>query len=203
MLALIISMFSFSLSMSISPGPVNLTILNSSMNYGLRQTWGFISGATIGFTALLASVCFGLYQIIVMYPLLLDAIALFGTALLVWIGWNILKAKTDAIDVENLEHQRVPTFMKGALMQWLNPKAWIAAVSGTALFSASAQPKALAIFVLIYFLTCYFSLLIWGYAGDKLAHFLNEPIKARIFNVVMGTLLIGIALHMYWSHFML
>lgn len=196
-------MFTFSLSMSISPGPVNLTILNSSMNYGLRRTWGFISGATIGFTALLASVCFGLYQIIALYPVLLDLITILGTMLLVWIGWNISKAKPNTIDVETLEQRSVPTFMQGALMQWLNPKAWIAAVSGTALFSASTQPKALVIFVLIYFVTCYVSLWIWGYAGHKLAHFLNEPRKAKIFNIFMGALLILIALHMCWSHFIL
>ena len=54
MLSLIVSMFIFSLSMSISPGPVNLTILTSSMNYGVKATFAFISGATIGFTLLLA-----------------------------------------------------------------------------------------------------------------------------------------------------
>lgn len=47
MLSLIVSMFIFSLSMSISPGPVNLTILTSSMNYGVKATFAFISGATI------------------------------------------------------------------------------------------------------------------------------------------------------------
>lgn len=98
MLALIFSMFTFSLSMSISPGPVNLTILSSSMNFGVRKTFAFISGAAIGFTALLAAVCFGLYQIILSYPVLLDAIALLGTALLVWIGWNILSAKGEKFE---------------------------------------------------------------------------------------------------------
>lgn len=79
-------MITFSLSMSISPGPVNLTILSSSMNYGAKKTFTFISGATVGFTLLLATVCFGLYQVIAMYPILLDIITVLGTVLLVWIG---------------------------------------------------------------------------------------------------------------------
>lgn len=171
MISLILAMFSFSLSMSISPGPVNLTILSSSMNYGLRKTFAFISGATIGFTALLMAVCFGLYQIIVSFPILLDAITLLGTGLLIWIGWNILRAEGTAIETDSDDLNKVPTFMQGALMQWLNPKAWIAAVSGTALFSASHQIIYLALFVVIYFLVCYLSLIIWGYAGEKLAAF--------------------------------
>lgn len=202
MLALIFSMFTFLLSMSISPGPVNLTILSSSMNFGVRKTFAFISGATIGFTALLAAVCFGLYQIILLYPVLLDAIALLGTALLVWIGWNILSAKGEKIRTDHKDLEKIPNFTQGALMQWLNPKAWIAAVSGTALFSASENSVYLALFVLIYFMVCYVSLWLWGYAGEKLAHFLNVGNRARIFNRVMGSLLIVIAIQMCLTYFL-
>ena len=91
--------------------------------------------------------------------------------------------------------------MQGALLQWLNPKAWIAAVSGTALFSASHNALYLFLFILIYFVVCYLSLLIWGYAGQKLAVFLNQGSRMRVFNMVMGVLLMFIALQMSWSHF--
>ena len=202
MLSLILSMFTFSLSMSISPGPVNLAILSSSMNYGVKRTFAFISGATIGFTALLAAVCFGLYQILVLYPILLDVITLLGTALLVWMGWNILKAKGESIQVQANEVERIPTFLQGTLMQWLNPKAWIAAVAGTALFSISKLEYALAIFVMIYFVVCYVSLWLWGVAGEKMADFLNVGNRARVFNMIMGAVLIGIALKMCMEHFL-
>ena len=202
MFSLILAMFTFSLSMSISPGPVNFTILTSSMNYGAKRTFAFISGATIGFTLLLASVCFGLYQVIVIYPVLLDVITVLGTALLVWIGWNIFRASGEAIQPESIDHLKIPTFIQGAMMQWLNPKAWIAAVAGTALFSASTYPFALLLFILIYFIVCYLSLMIWGIAGEKLADFLNVGNRARIFNIIMGLVLIGISLKMCWLHFL-
>ncbi|MDR0236052.1 LysE family translocator [Acinetobacter sp.] len=201
MLSLIVSMFIFSLSMSISPGPVNLTILTSSMNYGVKATFAFISGATIGFTGLLASVCFGLYQIIVAYPILLDLITVLGTALLLWIGFNILRAKGITISTQSTEQIQIPTFMQGALMQWLNPKAWIAAVAGTGLFSTGSIENPLLIFVLIYFVVCYLSLLLWGVVGEKLANFLNTGNRARIFNVAMGLILILISLEMCWTYF--
>ena len=91
--------------------------------------------------------------------------------------------------------------MQGALMQWLNPKAWIAAVAGTALFSASAYSFALALFILIYFSVCYLSLLIWGIAGEKLAVFLNIGNRARVFNMMMGLALIIISVEMCLRHF--
>ena len=201
MLSLIVSMFIFSLSMSISPGPVNLTILTSSMNYGVKATFAFISGATIGFTLLLASVCFGLYQMIVIYPVLLDVITILGTVLLLWIGLNILRAEGTVISSQSQDEVKIPTFIQGALMQWLNPKAWIAAVAGTGLFSTGHIHAVLLIFVVIYFVVCYLYLLLWGIAGEKLASFLNTGNRARLFNIVMGVLLILISLEMCWRYF--
>lgn len=201
MLSLIVSMFIFSLSMSISPGPVNLTILTSSMNYGVKATFTFISGATIGFTLLLASVCFGLYQMIVIYPVLLDVITILGTVLLLWIGLNILRAKGTVISSQPHDEAKIPTFIQGALMKWLNPKAWIAAVAGTGLFSTGHIHAVLLVFVAIYFVVCYLSLLLWGIAGEKLASFLNTGNRARLFNIVMGVLLILISLEMCWRYF--
>jgi threonine/homoserine/homoserine lactone efflux protein len=201
MLSLIVSMFIFSLSMSISPGPVNLTILTSSMNYGVKATFAFISGATIGFTLLLASVCFGLYQMIMIYPVLLDVITILGTVLLLWIGLNILRAKGTVISSQSQDEVKIPTFIQGALMQWLNPKAWIAAVAGTGLFSTGHIHTVLLVFVVIYFVVCYLSLLLWGIVGEKLASFLNTGNRARLFNIVMGLLLILISLEMCWRYF--
>ena len=201
MISLLFAMFTFSLSMSISPGPVNITILNSSMNYGLSRTWAFISGATIGFSLLLATVCFGLYQVIEQYPILVHVITALGTALLLWMGWKIASAKGQSIETDQPELSNAPTFMQGFLLQWLNPKAWIAAVSGTALFSASQNAFYLSLFVLIYFVVCYLSLFIWGYVGEKLAIFLNQGSRMRFFNLLMGVLLMIIAVQMSWSHF--
>lgn len=192
-------MFTFSLSMSISPGPANIAILSSSMNYGFKLTLAFISGATIGFTLLLAAVCFGLYQIIVIYPILLDIFTVLGTLLLVWIGWNIFRAKAEKISVK--DNAQIPTFMQGALLQWLNPKAWIAAVAGTAIFSSEHSAYILLLFVLIYFVVCYLSLMVWGIVGEKLAVFLNQGERAHIFNMLMGIVLIMISLQMCWGYF--
>lgn len=179
MFTLAFAMIIFSLSMSISPGPINLTILSTSMNYGFKRSLAFSSGATIGFTLLLIVVCFGLYQIILQFPMLLDIIAILGTILLVWIAWQMMSAKGEAISVDQQTLKSVPSFMQGALMQWLNPKAWIAAVSGTALFSASQNSMDLVVFILIYFVVCYISLIIWGIVGSQLAVLLNTPYRAK------------------------
>ncbi|TCM60677.1 threonine/homoserine/homoserine lactone efflux protein [Acinetobacter calcoaceticus] len=197
---LIFSMFSFALSMSISPGPVNFTILSSAMNYGFKNTIAFLSGATIGFTALLAAVCFGLFQLLHGYPIFLDALSIFGAALLMWMGWGIFRA--DPTQVQAQQQSQAPGFFYGVMMQWLNPKAWIAAFTGTAIFSVRQSTTDLMLFVLIYFVVCYVSLLIWAILGEKMALFLNQGQRMRIMNRIMGIILIAIALDIGMSRFL-
>ena len=83
-LAIILSMFVFSLSMSISPGPVNITILSTSLNHGFIKTFPFISGATIGFVLLLISVGFGFYKIINTYPIIFRLLEFLGAFFIIY-----------------------------------------------------------------------------------------------------------------------
>lgn len=59
-----LTMFIFSLTLSFSPGPVNMVIISSGAVHGFRKTFSFVSGATIGFTLLLIFICFGFYAAI-------------------------------------------------------------------------------------------------------------------------------------------
>ena len=52
-MSLFLSMAAFALAMSISPGPVNIVALSAGARYGVRASMRHVSGATIGFTALL------------------------------------------------------------------------------------------------------------------------------------------------------
>lgn len=51
---LVFSMFIFSLTLSFSPGPVNMVIISSGAVNGFKKTFSFVSGATTGFTLLLS-----------------------------------------------------------------------------------------------------------------------------------------------------
>lgn len=127
-------MLIFSLSMSISPGPVNITILSSSLNYGLNKTIPFISGATLGFTFLLIFIGFGFAQIINAHPLLFRILEISGSLFIIYIGYKILSSKPEIKVSTQTNLDSPPNFIDGWLLQWLNPKAWIACTSGVALF---------------------------------------------------------------------
>ncbi|WP_299580489.1 LysE family translocator [uncultured Microbulbifer sp.] len=196
-MSLFFAMFSFSLVMSITPGPVNMVIVSSGVSHGFGRTMPFVSGATIGFTLLLAAIGFGFYQLLEVYPLFLKYLALVGSAYVIFIGCKIAQA-SGSIDIS--ERAR-PRFHEGFLLQWLNPKAWVACVSGVALFSNPNSHVSLVTFVSIYFLVCYSSLAVWALVGDRVRLLLGTELRVRIFNIVMGSLLIGCALYLLYLQF--
>jgi len=196
-MSLLIAMFSFSLAMSLSPGPVNMIIVSSGANYGIRKTFSFVSGAAIGFTLLLLFVGLGFYNIIGLYPNFLKYIAITGSLFIVYMGF-LLATSTPQLDVAK---QKLPTFIQGFLLQWLNPKAWIACVAGVSLFSVPNDNAVFLTFSLVYFVVCYLSLFSWSVLGDKVTIFLNSEFRLKTFNLLMGGLLIVTAIFLLYSQF--
>lgn len=196
MTSLLFAMFAFSLAMSISPGPVNMIILSSGVNYGVKRTIPYISGATIGFTLLLLFIGLGFFQFIKAYPSFLTYLAFAGSAYIIYMGYKIALAKPD-IEVKKTN---IPKFYQGFLLQWINPKAWIACVSGVSIFSSTDSYDQFLIFSGIYFIVCYVSLGLWAVLGDKVSLLLNSHIRLRLFNIVMGLLLIVTAGYLGYTH---
>lgn len=190
-LSLLLAMFTLSLVMSISPGPVNMMIITSGINHGFKATFSFISGATIGFTLLLVLIALGLSQVLENYPNLFSLLGIWGALFICYMGYKIATSKGN---IELEEEKNYLKFHEGFLLQWLNPKAWIACVSGVSMFSQSHW--SLIVFITIYFFVCYASLSFWGILGQKATYFLNSNQRLSTFNKAMGSLLIISAIFM-------
>ena len=145
-MSIILAMSLYSLSMSISPGPVNLIALYTGVNHGFRRALPFVSGATIGFIALFIFVGFGVGQIANNSTFIFELMRYAGASFIAYIGYGIItsSAELDSVKVKS------STFTKGVLLQWLNPKAWIASVSGIAAFNIHSLSQ-LALFASLYF----------------------------------------------------
>ncbi|MBO9528609.1 LysE family translocator [Acinetobacter oleivorans] len=189
------SMFLFSFAMSITPGPVNTVILSTSLNHGLKRSLPYISGATIGFTLLLIFMAFGLQSLLTQFPVVLKILAICGTLFVCYIGIKIiLSAANISISNAPVDQIIIPNFKDGFLLQWLNPKAWLACVSGITMFTSIENPQSLPLFIVIYFFTCYVCLFFWGFCGDKFSVVLNQGNRLKYFNILMGAFLILSAL---------
>lgn len=198
-LSLIVLMCTFSLIMSITPGPVNLMIISSGINYGFKKTFMFVSGATIGFTLLLIFVAFGLDKFINKDSYFMNTIEIVGTSFIIYLGYKILSTKSN-IEIKN-KNKNVLKFYQGFILQWLNPKAWIASISGISMFSMSLNT--IYLFILIYFIICYLSLSFWAFIGERTTKFLNTNKRLKIFNVLMGSFLIFTAILLFVEKYLI
>lgn len=197
MMTLLLAMFSFSLVMSITPGPVNMIILSSGINYGVKRTIPYVSGATIGFILLLLFVGFGFAQFINAYPFFMNYLAIVGSLYIIYIGYKIASSKSKL----EISKRNAPKFYEGFLIQWVNPKAWIACVSGASIFSSTESYNSFLTFTLIYFFICYLSFVVWAVFGDKVSHLLKDHLRLRLFNFAMGLLLMMTAGYLCYVQF--
>jgi threonine/homoserine/homoserine lactone efflux protein len=185
-----LSMAAFALATSLTPGPVNLVALSSGARHGWRASLPYVIGATTGFTVLLLLVALGLQQALRLLPALVAAMRWAGLAFLLFMAWRL--ATDDGRLDTAASSPRPPSPWSGAALQWLNPKAWLACLSGTAVFAAGRP----GLFAAIYFAVCLASIGAWAVAGSALAGMLARTRALRRFNLAMAVLLAASALVM-------
>lgn len=192
-MSLLIAMSLFAFSMSVSPGPVNLVTFSTGMNYGFRPSLPFVAGAASGFTLLLVVVGLGLGEIIALNPVLMQVLAYSGSAFICYLGYRIATADPQL----PVAPKSRPHFFQGAILQWLNPKAWIGSLAGVSAFEATLD-NGLLVFASLYLVICFFSVSVWAYAGARISDLLRERRTLQWCNRAMGGVLIVVAIYLLY-----
>ncbi len=185
-LSMLLSMSAFALAASISPGPVNLLCLNSGTRFPIAKGMVFVTGATLGFIVLFIAVGLGLYSLLAAVPGLEMGLRWAGIAFLLYL--SIQLARDDGRLREN-DSSDPPGFMTGAIMQWLNPKAWLASASGIGAYTSGNDLRDVLIFAALYLPICWLSLGSWVYAGAFLRRHVQRPTIMATINRTLAALL--------------
>ena len=192
-MSLMMSMAAFALVASITPGPVNIVALSAGARFGFRASQRHVAGATLGFVLLLVLMGLGLHELLQQWPALTQWVQWAGVAFLLYMAF---KLAADNGQVQASESTQAPSMLYGAIMQWLNPKAWLACVAGMGAFVADGEARLVWQFAAIYLVICYVSVGCWAYAGTFLRGFLHNPAGMRLFNRVMAALLVVSAVYL-------
>lgn len=194
-MTLILSMAAFALVASLSPGPVNLVGFNTGLTHGWRPALWHVAGATLGFVVLLLGVGLGLHEVLAAWPALLWILRVAGALFLLYLAWKLTRASGD---LGSGVVAACPGFRDGALLQWLNPKAWLAAAAGVALFVGEDRGR-LALFAGLYLVICFASLACWAVAGQWLRGRALTPGRLRLLNRALAALLVLCAASLLWE----
>jgi threonine/homoserine/homoserine lactone efflux protein len=195
-MSVLISMAAFALVASITPGPVNIVALSSGAQFGFFASQRHVAGATLGFVLLLVLMGLGLHELLQLWPLMTRVVQVAGVAFLLFMAF---KLANDDGRLDAKESGRAPSMLYGAMMQWLNPKAWLACIAGMGAFVADGEAQLVWQFAAVYLVICYVSVGCWVYAGTFLRGYLSNAKGMRLFNRSMAVLLAGSAVYLLFG----
>jgi threonine/homoserine/homoserine lactone efflux protein len=186
---LIGSIVTFAVSMSISPGPNNLMVTASGANFGFRRTIPHMLGISFGFPVMLLAVGLGLGQALERWPQVHEVLRYVAAAYLLCLAWRIATAGEPG---EAEAGGRPFTFLQAAAFQWVNPKAWVIALSAVATYTTAGEDTLTQILVIgaVFVVAAFLSVSLWAAFGTLIARFLKSPRALRAFNLAMAGLLV-------------
>ena len=177
-------------TMSVTPGPNNLMLAASGVNFGLRRTLPMMLGISSGNALQVLLVSGALAWAMVWLDALRPALVVLGCSYLLWLAWR--QARSGRPGAGGRENPL--GFIGAVLFQWVNPKAWVMVMNVAILFLPrdggwdAALLLALACGVIN--LPC---IAVWALAGDRLRHWMNRPGALMAFNYAMAALLAATA----------
>jgi threonine/homoserine/homoserine lactone efflux protein len=197
-LALILTSIPFMASMGITPGPNNILVASSGVNFGFRATIPHILGITIGYPLMLFIVGIGLAKIFIAVPLIHTILKVISIAYLLYLAYRITKASSP----DETRSQAQPlTFLQAAAFQWVNGKAWVIALGAVTTYTMVDQTLPLQIVALtaISVVITLGSVSCWTFFGAFMRQFLQTAQRRRWFNYSMAALLVLSILPVLWE----
>ena len=180
----------FAFIASITPGPNNIMIMASGVNFGVRLSMPHFWGISVGFLLMMTTLGFGAGFMFERFPQLHEVIKVVGVLYLTYLAWKIASSAPNA---SNNGNAKPFSFVEAALFQWVNPKAWIMGTTALATFTTAGADINLQIaaIILVFFMLTWPSVGVWLLFGVGLQRVFSNPLHYRIFNVTMAVLLIA------------
>jgi threonine/homoserine/homoserine lactone efflux protein len=173
----LIALTLFAFVSSITPGPNNLMLLASGVNFGFKATIPHMLGIGIGFGLMLLGVALGFMQVFNFVPWLRTLMKWAGVAYLLWMAWGLVRAahQHQSRIVESAATQKILPmgFFAAAAFQWINPKAWWMALSmSSAYLPVNPSKSVLLLAALIFVIINIPTVSLWTFLGTQMRRWL-------------------------------
>ena len=177
---------------SFTPGPNTTLSTALAANFGFRRSLSFVFAVPVGWGALFSLCAAGVGSLVVAVPALRYGIQGVGVGYLLWLAFKLAQSRSLAqADASRLS----VTFWQGVMMQFLNIKAWMLALTVVAGWLAG-RPDALARFAITLPLMLIFGLvsnLAYAAVGSLLREWLTQSSRLLWFNRGMAAILVATA----------
>lgn len=174
--------------MAATPGPNNMMLAASGMNFGLQRTLPHIAGICAGLIILMTATGVGLGAVFATLPEAQVALAVIGSAYLLYLAWRIANAGAPSA----AEGAKPISFAESFGFQFLNPKGWVMALNAALLMPAfeSVIAKGLTLGVLAVTVGTT-PMAVWALFGMAIARLFQNPAWRRAINWTLAAILVA------------
>ncbi len=176
--------------MCITPGPNNVMLMASGVNFGFRRTLPHMLGISLGFPAMVLAIGIGLGSLFETYPQIHVILKYIGIAYLLWLAWKIaIAGRADDTGTE----AKPFNFFQAMAFQWVNPKAWIVAVGAISTYTSLQGDifREVLLIAAIFGLVAVPSVTVWTLFGAAIRRLLSSTRALTLFNWSMAGLLVA------------
>jgi len=188
---LFFALISYYFVMFVTPGPNNAMLTASGIKFGFKKTLPHAFGIPFGHIIQITLVCFGLGTLFQKYPFIQFYLKWLCFFYLLYLGWKIL----GSLSSNNKETGRPLKFYEAALFQFINPKAWVVALTAATAFFPSDENFIIAtIFVAgTAPFVCIPSIAIWALFGSSIKLIIQNAKIKKIIEYLLALLLVATA----------
>lgn len=175
-----------------TPGPNNVMLTASGMNFGYKRTIPHITGIISGYTTLLMLCAFGVGAAIDAFPPLMMGLKILGSAYLIYLAWRIYNGGRIGAQQKAKETMRPLTFLEAAAFQFINPKAIVFGLAAIALMPADISVIERIVIVLLgASMSGIVSTNTWTLFGAAVSKLFRDDKIRYIINTILALLLLA------------
>jgi threonine/homoserine/homoserine lactone efflux protein len=185
---LYIALLSFAFISVITPGPNNLMLMASGLNFGWRRSIPHMLGVGLGFPLMLLLVGLGLMQVFVAYPIVRQIMTVCSIFYLLYLAWKIANAAPAS---SGAEVGKPLTLFQATAFQWVNPKAWSMALTALSVYVPADMGWHGAVLAALTYVICgIISTNTWTLLGIQIKRLLRNDFYQRVFNWACASVLV-------------
>jgi len=185
----------FAFVTSITPGPNNYLLFSYGKYYGFKDSSKLMFGIFLGFFVLLYASGYGISEIITNNPTIGLILKIISSIWLFYLAFALSKLSSDV----SVDSNSKIGFYKGFFMQFVNPKAWIMAITGASAFMPHLNNIHISVFIfaITFGLVGVPCMVSWISFGDIISKLLKSEKANKTLGLVLFCLMI-ISIFMIW-----
>ena len=176
-----------------TPGANNLLSMSNAARLGFRKSFRFNLGIAAGFLIVMSACAIFSSTLYSVLPKIKFFMQLLGAAYMLYLAWKVWKTSSD-LETENGKES---SFLAGMLLQFMNPKIYIYAITAMTLYILPAFHSTWALigFTLVLTVIGASGSFVWALCGSVFCRFFAKHTGAV--NLVMALLLVYCAVSLF------